>query len=116
MAISGVYGLGRFSEYMKGLEDCYAIIGGTACDIVLSNADLDFRATKDIDVILLVENRFPEVAAAVWGLVKDGGYDCGWKSSEGVHSIVSQGRVSRVFRAWWSCSAKLLRLSRSQMG
>lgn len=85
MAISGVYGLGRFSEYMKGLEDCYAIIGGTACDIVLGNADLDFRATKDIDVILLVENRFPEIAAAVWRLVKDGGYDCGWKSSEGVH-------------------------------
>lgn len=52
---------------------------------MLSNADLDFRATKDIDVILLVENRFPEVAAAVWRLVKDGGYDCGWKSSEGVH-------------------------------
>lgn len=56
MVISGVYGLDRFSEYMKGFEDCYAIIGGTACDIVLSNADLDFRATKDIDVILLIEN------------------------------------------------------------
>lgn len=28
MALSEVYGLGRFSEYMKGLEDCYAVIGG----------------------------------------------------------------------------------------
>lgn len=27
--------------------------------------DLDFRATKDIDVILRVENRLPEVTAAV---------------------------------------------------
>lgn len=26
MARGGVYGLDRFSEYMKGLEDCYAII------------------------------------------------------------------------------------------
>lgn len=24
MALSEVYGLERFSEYMKGLEDCYA--------------------------------------------------------------------------------------------
>ena len=85
MALSEVYGLDRFSEYMEGLEDCYAIIGGTACSIILANADLDFRATKDIDVILLIENRLPEVAAAVWRLVKDGGYDCGWKSSGGVH-------------------------------
>lgn len=77
MAVSTVYGLDRFSEYMEGLEDCYAVIGGTACDIILNNADLDFRATKDIDVILLVENRLPEVAAAVWKLVKDGDYDCG---------------------------------------
>ncbi|WP_432314470.1 hypothetical protein [Collinsella aerofaciens] len=85
MAVSEVYGLDRFSEYMKGLEDCYAVIGGTACDIIMSEADLDFRATKDIDVILLVENRLPDVASAVWRLVRDGGYDCGRRSSEGVN-------------------------------
>ncbi len=85
MAVSGVWGLDRFSEYMEGLEDCYAVIGGAACDIILSDADLDFRATKDIDVILLVESRLPEAAAAVWRLVRDGGYDCGRRSSEGVH-------------------------------
>ena len=85
MAVGKVYGLDRFSEYMRGLEDCYAIMGGTACDIILSSADLDFRATKDIDIILLIENRFAEVAAAVWKLVKDGGYDYGWKSSGDVH-------------------------------
>lgn len=67
------------------LEDCYAIIGGTACSIILANADLDFRITKDIDAILLIENRLPEVDVAVWRLVKDGGYDCGWKSSGDVH-------------------------------
>lgn len=33
MALSNVPGLDRFAEYMKGLEDCYAVIGGTACDI-----------------------------------------------------------------------------------
>lgn len=85
MAVTEVYGLDRFAEYMKGLEDCYAVIGGTACGIILNDAGLDFRATKDIDLILLVENRLSETAAAVWKLVRDGGYDCGWRSSEGVH-------------------------------
>lgn len=83
--MSEVHGLKLFAEYMRGLEDCYAVIGGTACNIILNDADLSFRATKDIDIILLVENRLPEAAAAVWKLVKDGGYDCGWKNSEGVH-------------------------------
>lgn len=36
MAVGEVYGLDRFSRYMEGLEDCYAITGGTACDIILS--------------------------------------------------------------------------------
>lgn len=85
MARGGVYGLDRFSEYMKGLEDCYAIKGGAACSIILDNADLEFRATKDIDVILLFENRFPEAAAAIWKLIRNGGYTHGWKSSGDVN-------------------------------
>ena len=73
MAVSGVYGLERFKEYMEGLGSCYAVIGGTACDIVMRDADLDFRATKDIDMVLVIEDRFPEVGRAVWRLVRDGG-------------------------------------------
>ncbi len=85
MAVSNVHGLEVFREYMEGFEDCYAVIGGTACDIIMRDADLDFRATKDIDVILLIEHRFPEVGRAVWRLVEDGGYRCGWKGSEKAH-------------------------------
>lgn len=47
-----VIGLEVFREAFKGYEDCYTIIGGTACDILMNNADLDFRATRDIDMIL----------------------------------------------------------------
>ncbi|MDO4796545.1 MAG: hypothetical protein Q4A01_00830 [Coriobacteriales bacterium] len=77
MAVSNVYGLERFREHMAGLEGCYAVIGGTACDILLRDAGMGFRATKDIDVVLLVEDRLPEVGRAVWRIVKDGGYTCG---------------------------------------
>ena len=46
-----VPGLGSFREKFKDYTDYYTIIGGTACDILLSEADLPFRATKDIDMI-----------------------------------------------------------------
>ena len=55
-----VIGLKALREAFKGYEDCYTIIGGTACDILMSKANLDFRATKDIDMILLIENRLEE--------------------------------------------------------
>ena len=83
--MSNVYGLERFSEHMGGLAGCYAVIGGTACDILLSDADIAFRATKDIDVVLLIEERLPEVGRAVWDMVTDGGYTCGWRSSDSTH-------------------------------
>lgn len=85
MVARGVRGQDRFKEHMAGLEDSYAVIGGTACEVLLEDADLEFRATKDIDMVLLVEGRPPEAAAAVWRLVKAGGYRCGWKGSARAH-------------------------------
>lgn len=81
MGLGNTRGLGRFKEYLGGFEDSYVVIGGTACDILLSQADLGFRATKDIDLVLLVEQRLTQVGAAVWRMVKDGGYQYGHKSS-----------------------------------
>lgn len=80
-----VSGFDSFKEKFKGYEDCYTIIGGTACDILMNEAGLNFRATKDIDMILLIEERFSEFAAVFWSYIKDGGYKCGWKSSEVPH-------------------------------
>lgn len=80
-----VSGFDSFKEKFKDYEDCYTIIGGTACDILMNEAGLDFRATKDIDMILLIEERFAEFAAAFWSYIKGGGYKCGWKSSDVPH-------------------------------
>lgn len=80
-----VSGFDSFRERFKGYEDCYTIIGGTACQVLMSEVGLDFRATKDIDMILLIEERFAEFAAAFWDYIKDGGYKCGWKSSDVPH-------------------------------
>lgn len=80
-----VNGLDSFREKFMGYEDCYTIIGGAACDILLTEADIPFRATKDIDMILLLEDRFQEFAVLFWEYIKEGKYKCGWKSSKDVH-------------------------------
>ena len=76
-----VTGMDTFKEHFKGFEDCYTIIGGTACDMLMWKAGLEFRGTNDIDMIVLIDNRFKEFAALFWEYVKSGGYRCGWKSS-----------------------------------
>ena len=45
-----VTGIDSFKEWFKGSEEQYAIIGGTVCDILMTEEGLDFRATKDIDL------------------------------------------------------------------
>ena len=77
-----VPGIDSFREKFKDYTDYYTIIGGTACDILLSEADLPFRATKDIDMILIMEDNFPEFASVFWEYIKEGGYKCGWKNEQ----------------------------------
>lgn len=50
-----VKGIEKFREHFAGHEHQYAIIGGAACDLLFGEAGLDFRATKDIDMVLCVE-------------------------------------------------------------
>ena len=74
-----------FREKFKDFSDCYTIIGGAACDILMSEVDLSFRATKDIDMILILEDRNQEFASVFWEYIKEGEYRCGWKNSEEMH-------------------------------
>lgn len=56
-----VKGLDKFKEYSS--KDNYVIIGDTACSVIMRNADMKPRATKDIDMILIVEQMTPEFAS-----------------------------------------------------
>lgn len=80
-----VTGWELFRERFAGYEDCYVVIGGFACEVLLHEAELDFRATKDIDMILLIDGDFPGFAHAFWGFIREGGYKCGWKQSPDLH-------------------------------
>ena len=68
-----VVGMESFREAFKEFPDCYTIIGGAACDIIMSDHDTDFRATKDIDMILILEDKYQEFAKAFWNYIKEAG-------------------------------------------
>ncbi len=80
-----VTGFDRFIEQFREYSDCYTIIGGAACDILMSEANMSFRATRDIDMILILEEKAPEFTKAFWDFIKEGGYRCGWKNNPDIH-------------------------------
>lgn len=70
-----VDGLQRFAEHFKGLEDCYVLIGGTACDLWLGEQGLEFRSTKDLDIVLIVDRLKPEFFARFWDFIQKAKYE-----------------------------------------
>ena len=69
-----VKGLDLFREHFSGFADRYVLIGGTACDLIMGDAGLHFRATKDLDIVLRVEALDSEFARAFWAFVAEGQY------------------------------------------
>lgn len=80
-----IEGLNKFKEKFKDYLDCYTVIGGAACDILMSQENIDFRATKDIDMIVLLEDRFSDFGKVFWDFIKEAGYKCGWKNNDDTH-------------------------------
>lgn len=69
------HGLDKFKEYFAGLENQYVLIGGTACSLLFDEVGSEFRATKDIDMVLIVESLTKEFAQKLFQFVSDGGYE-----------------------------------------
>lgn len=76
-----VRGLNSFKEWFDGYESQYSIIGGTACEILMTRAGLGFRATKDIDIVLIVETMSVDFGKRLWEYVLAGGYKWKMKSN-----------------------------------
>ncbi|SEG04962.1 hypothetical protein [Lachnospira multipara] len=69
-----VAGLLKFKEYFKDYSDSYVLIGGAACDILFTENEAAFRATRDLDMVLIVEALTPEFAGIFRNFIKDGDY------------------------------------------
>ena len=59
-----VRGLDVFREYFAKHADQFVLIGGTAATLAMEEAGLEFRATKDLDIVLLIDAGRYEVRQA----------------------------------------------------
>lgn len=76
-------GLEIFRRHFAGLDQHYALIGGAACHVIMDEVGLAFRATKDLDIVILVEVLDPAFAERFWAFVDAGGYEQREKSGGG---------------------------------
>ena len=69
-----VRGLDRFRKHFRAYSGQYTLIGGAACDLLMEEAGLEFRATKDLDIVLSVEALDASFVRAFWAFVREGMY------------------------------------------
>lgn len=77
-----IKGLNTFSEYFTGFENSYVLIGGAASHIWEDEAQLVPRATKDLDIILIVEALSDAFVEKFWSFVRMAGYEHIQKGSQ----------------------------------
>lgn len=69
-----VKGLDIFRTYFKDYEQQYVLIGGAACDIIFESNETKFRATRDLDMVLIIEALTSDFGEKFWKFVEDGKY------------------------------------------
>jgi len=78
-----VRGLDVFREYFAGHADQFVLIGGTAATLAMKEAGLEFRATKDLDIVLHIEALKPSFGEVFWAFVEAGRYEIRQASDTG---------------------------------
>jgi hypothetical protein len=71
-----------FRNTFEQYDEYYTVIGGTACMILMEDAGRRFRATSDIDMILVMEDGGEEFCKVFWDYIVSGKYTCGVKKDE----------------------------------
>jgi hypothetical protein len=70
-----VKGLDVFQKHFAGYTDQFILIGGTAATLAMEIAGLEFRATKDLDIVLHIEAIKPSFGTIFWTFIEKGGYE-----------------------------------------
>ncbi|MCM2371088.1 hypothetical protein [Aporhodopirellula aestuarii] len=64
-----------FRTHFADFTDHYVMIGGPDCSIAMESVGIQFRSTKDLDIVLCVETLDVPFTEAFWQFVRDGGYE-----------------------------------------
>ncbi len=77
-----VAGLELFRDHFRERTHQYALIGGSACDLLMEQVGLAFRATRDLDIVLIAEALDSGFARSFWNFIRAGQYSVA-QSGEG---------------------------------
>ncbi|MBR6263002.1 MAG: hypothetical protein IKR05_07275 [Prevotella sp.] len=69
-----VTGIERWKEFFNDYKDKYVLIGGAACNLLEEELDMNPRATKDLDLLLVVEALTPDFGLRLWDFIKSANY------------------------------------------
>ncbi|HAL23922.1 MAG TPA: hypothetical protein DCP40_14550, partial [Stenotrophomonas sp.] len=70
-----IAGAREFAEWFAEFRDQFVVIGGVALVAVMQEAQLQVRATKDLDLVLIVEALTPAFGQRFWEYIEAGGYE-----------------------------------------
>ena len=76
-----VQGIETFRAAFRGFEECFVLIGGAACDEWFAGQSREFRPTKDLDLVLIIEVLDARFVATMRQFLGKGGYRIREKST-----------------------------------
>jgi hypothetical protein len=68
-----VKGLNLFRERFRPFKGLMTLIGGAACDEWFTTNGLTFRATNDLDLVIMMDDLDPAFISAIRAFVAEGG-------------------------------------------
>ena len=69
-----VRGLQLFKDHFRDFQECFVVIGGTACDRLFAERSIPFRVTKDVDMVLVIETLDDAFVRRFWEFITAGNY------------------------------------------
>lgn len=63
-----VKGLEKFKDYFSEFSEQYVLIGGAACDLAMSDAGMEFRGTKDLDISIMCRSAKHRIRQGILGI------------------------------------------------
>jgi hypothetical protein len=78
-----VKGIDIFRERFRNHSESLVLIGGAACDEWFSRLGMNFRATKDLDIVLILEAVTEDFVSTMRAFIDEGGYEIRERSEGG---------------------------------
>lgn len=78
-----IKGIDIFRERFREFSEALVLIGGAACDEWFSRLGMTFRATRDLDIVLILEAVNSDFVTTMRAFVDEGGYEIRERSEGG---------------------------------